>query len=314
MATIIGTSANDTLQSAIQAADAAGDELRGNGGDDTIIGGDGGDTIFGDSGNDWIRGGNGSDTISGGMGRDNLDGGAGDDVISGGVDNDSLYGRDGDDHLKGDSGDDTLDGGAGNDFIEGGSGNDRIFSGSGDDHVAGGSGFDTLDFGSSASGVTIDMSKGTAVGNGSDTFEGIERVVGSQLADSIKGSSGADAIVGGGGDDVIRGLGGSDTLTGGSGHDTFMFMAKDVMADGVSLGADVIVDFGSSDMLDLRDFFKGTVQLESLDEAVHMRDSSLGTVVSVKMGEAFVDVAVLQGMHSPDMTASAIASDGMILF
>lgn len=100
-------------------------EVRGDEGDDTILGGSGADLLLGGIGNDSIHGGGGDDTIRGEDGNDTLEGGDGADDIQGGDGNDLLYDDDaantddGDvDVLQGNEGDDTITGGS-NDMVLG---------------------------------------------------------------------------------------------------------------------------------------------------------------------------------------------------
>jgi serralysin len=81
MATIYGTSANDTLN---------GTGLR-----DIMYGRIGDDSLFGNAGNDVLNGGTGNDTLSGGDGADALRGGAGHDILFGGAGADTLTGGSG---------------------------------------------------------------------------------------------------------------------------------------------------------------------------------------------------------------------------
>jgi Ca2+-binding RTX toxin-like protein len=226
--------------------------------DDTLIGDDGAnalpgnggnDTVMGNGGNDFVSGGDGDDTIDGGEGFDFLDHyyiiadfgqgpgpvtvdlvagtvtGQGSDVISNieGADgtpgNDTLIGNDenneftqtfeGDDTIRGAGGDDLIDGGDGDDTLDGGPGRDLV--GHLDHTVA----------------VTIDLTTGTAVGNGSDVLLGFEDVIGSFNNDTITGDANANLLMGAPGDDTINGLAGDDELLGegfdfpaGEGNDT----------------------------------------------------------------------------------------------
>lgn len=103
------------------------------------VGGDDQDRLSGaDNKNDTLRGNAGDDTIMGGDGRDRIGGGAGSDV---------LYGDWEDDRPGG--GADTIDGGIGDgaaDIAHGGGGDDTYIwrTGDGDDQFHGGSGSDTL--------------------------------------------------------------------------------------------------------------------------------------------------------------------------
>jgi Ca2+-binding RTX toxin-like protein len=80
-----------------------------------------------------IRGNLGNDTIVGSSYSDRIDGGDGDDIISGGGGNDTIYGGAGDDVINGNSGNDRISGGAGNDTLLGSSGRDRLYGEAGDD-------------------------------------------------------------------------------------------------------------------------------------------------------------------------------------
>ena len=74
--TFWGGAESDTLNGA-----GGADTLRGGGGQDTILGGTGNDVLYGDGGNDDISGGDGNDVLNGGAGADVLRGGAGEDIF-----------------------------------------------------------------------------------------------------------------------------------------------------------------------------------------------------------------------------------------
>ncbi|MEZ5844597.1 MAG: DUF4114 domain-containing protein [Hyphomicrobiaceae bacterium] len=279
--------------------------------DDVMSGGDGDDRMWGNSGNDEMHGGAGNDEVRGGSGNDALSGGAGDDLLVGNSGDDKLDGGEGDDVLEGNSGNDVIADGAGNDAVDGGSGDDVFIAGEGDDAYRGGSGFDTIDFSAATGAMTIDMSKSSAVGMGSDTFTGVEAVIGGDYDDVVKGSKRADVIDGGAGDDTLRGLGGEDLLTGGKGADTFTWLAKDIVLEGNHLGVDVVTDFSvvDRDVLDFSALLAGTPT--SLDGLVELTDTTEGTLVSVLLGKDMVDVVMLEGVHNID--ANDLLKDGLIL-
>jgi Ca2+-binding RTX toxin-like protein len=155
---IDGGAGNDTITGATLGIN----EIRGDGGNDLLIGGnegnllDGGigaDILIGGDKDDTLLGSNGNDNLNGGLGKDSLDGGAGADTLLGGAEedillgdagNDSLDGGDGKDILEGGIGADTLLGGAEEDELFGGDGNDRLLGGDGKDFLVGGAGADTL--------------------------------------------------------------------------------------------------------------------------------------------------------------------------
>jgi Ca2+-binding RTX toxin-like protein len=248
-------------------------------GDDTVMADDGDDTVYASSGHDWVRGGAGNDVLYGGTGND------------------------------------LLEGGDGNDLVEGGEGDDRIVDGAGDDVYTGGKGFDTIDFSAATNRVVVDMSKGTATGNGADKLSGFERLIGSDFDDRLKGTRSADVIEGGNGDDDIRGLGGADTLTGGEGRDTFAFKVSDLDA------VDTITDFYYDDSLDIREMTVGLLNDDMtsgernavISENVNLAAVEGGTMLQVKVAGAFVDVALLAGFDAGGATAASWAADGLIL-
>ncbi len=177
--------------------------------------------------------------ITGGNNIDTLIGGSGADVI---------VGFQGDDTLTGNAGDDTLTGGAGDDVVSGGAGNDFLIAGTGQgfDSYDGGAGTDTLSFSSTFLGVTADTSLGVASGSeiDSDTFTGVEVLVGGAGNDVLNGDPGVNEIFGGAGDDTIDGAGGTDTIHGGAGDDTIGFDASPETIDG-GAGVDKIRLFGA---------------------------------------------------------------------
>ncbi|TSB01856.1 beta strand repeat-containing protein [Sphingorhabdus contaminans] len=172
--------------------------IRGDAGNDTIIGGAGMDTIYGDDGNDLLIGWRGADTLYGG---------SGDDVIY--SDDFGFNGIAGDDFLYGQAGNDTLYGGARTDRLEGGDGNDTLYGGAGGDNLLGGSGDDIL-YGDD-DGV-----------NGNDKLDGDagnDQLFGGGGNDEMRGGTGDDLVNGGTGNDFVDGDGGIDILIGGAGDD-----------------------------------------------------------------------------------------------
>jgi Ca2+-binding RTX toxin-like protein len=177
-------------------------------------------TFNGTAGDDNLVGTNfpapsGNDTINGFEGNDTLSGLRGNDSLRGGIGVDHLIGGDGDDWLTADP------------FKSDGSPED------GGDVIEGGAGIDTLYYTtiSGTVGVTVNLAAGT--GSGGATLSGIEKVTGSNYADSLTGDAGdneldgglgLDTLSGGDGDDTLRDLGfgsssGPDHLDGGAGKD-----------------------------------------------------------------------------------------------
>lgn len=258
------------------------------------------DVIMGLDGNDLIAGGSGNDNINGGAGKDSIHGDNGGDTIYGWSGNDLIYGDAGDDVLEGGSGNDVLVGGAGGDVMNGGSGDDTFLGLLGSDLITGGAGFDTLDYSGAAFGLQIDFSTHTIIsGANAASADGIERVIGSGLNDTLYGDSGVNVFEGGRGDDVFRSKGGADSLTGGAGKDTFIYLKKDAIIDGRAQGTDLIKDLSAGDKIDLADFFK-TMPGADVAQSIKLTFDGTATTLAVKVHAAFVDVAALQGNFSGD--------------
>ena len=121
------------------------------------------------------------------------------------------------------------------------------FEGMGGDDQVTGNGNTRIAFYNAFSGVTVDLNLGTstntvpgdAAGVGNDTFTGVNRVRGSNFADTISGDANANILEGQGGNDRLDGRGGADTLTGGGGADTFIYATGG--------GADTITDFNRAE-------------------------------------------------------------------
>ena len=221
------------------------DDLSGGEEDDALLGGAGADGLFGGTGGDELRGGSGDgDILVGGLGDDTIDGGEGRadvalflfatgpviaDLTSGqatGEDTDALLGLEEivgsefDDVLTGAGDGNALSGGPGNDALIGDEGYDRLDGGPGDDDIDGGGSDDRISFAKAQSGVQLDLSAGTATGDGTDAVTAVSDVTGSAFDDRLWGDDGSNSIEAGHGDDVLEGRAGDDFLDGGSGRNT----------------------------------------------------------------------------------------------
>ena len=67
-----------------------------------------------------------------------------------------------------------------------------------------------------------------------------------------------------------------------------------MLPGGVYQGMDTITDFGAGNQLDLSDFTNGVT--DNIDDFVHVdwKEGELNSVLSVKIGDAIVDVALPQ--------------------
>jgi glucose/arabinose dehydrogenase/Ca2+-binding RTX toxin-like protein len=141
-------------------------------------------------------------TISGTPAGETLTGTSGNDVICAGAGNDILKGLEGNDVLKG----------------EGGA--DRLYGGIGDDTLEGGNGTDSVDYSGSLTAVSASLATNSSTGEGSDTFVGVENLLGSSKGDTLTGSDMNNKLTGGAGNDTVIGGGGADTLKANGGADT----------------------------------------------------------------------------------------------
>ena len=162
-------------------------------------------TIYGTPGNDHLVGTPGPDVIAGYAGRDTIDGLGGNDVICGGTQVNDMAGGPGDDVLDNSE--------AHNGYLEGGPGNDVIRSGRAS----------RVGYAHSPRGVVVDLSAGTAAGQGHDTLVSdaehhFVAVIGSPYADRLTGDDRHQWFNGGDGDDVVRAGGGADSILEGGRH------------------------------------------------------------------------------------------------
>lgn len=235
-----GGAGNDTLIGGIER-----DGLSGGAGDDLVVGGGGAGGLSYDS----LRGDDGNDTLIGADGVDweEFDGGAGDDLMigNGGIDDFTLTTSDAD----------TIDGGDGADFLAAywseatedivwintaqqhtvrnatissvemiyvqlGSGNDTLINDNGvpnGDTAYGGRGDDWIEASGSLSGDS-----------GNDTL------IGGTGHDTLFGQDGDDSLSGGDGDDALTAWTGNDTVYGGAGNDSIW--AQDTGMDSLDGG------------------------------------------------------------------------------
>ncbi len=182
-------------------------------------------TIVGTARADVLKGTSRPDVIAGLAGNDVIKGLGGNDRICGGKGNDTLLGAGGEDLLLGDEGSDKLSGAGGfRDILVGGPGGDTLNGGAGIGDLA--------SFFAAAGPMTVNLTAGTATGDGSDTLTGVEDIQGSGFDDVLTGNAGAnglfgdagnDTLSGGDGDDGLWGRGDDDALDGGSGEDFVAF-------------------------------------------------------------------------------------------
>jgi Ca2+-binding RTX toxin-like protein len=198
------------------------ENLTGSSFDDTLTGDAGDNTLNGMDGNDILQGGAGNDTLNGGVGVNTADYsditgpglGVNVNLTSGtatGDGNDTLTNIQ---NVNGSGGNDFLVGDANNNVLNGNDGNDGLQGGAGDDTLNGGAGINTAEFLDSAAAVTVNLTLGTATGDGNDTLINIQNVIGSSFDDVITGDSNDNDLRGFSGDDTLIATQGNDILNG----------------------------------------------------------------------------------------------------
>jgi Ca2+-binding RTX toxin-like protein len=203
---------------------------------EAVTGGQGNDTIAGNGNDNQLNGWGGNDTLTGGTSAsgarfiDGVGDAVGDTIAFGlasssiddgnlsvvadmatGTATDSFGGHDtfsGFENLMGSKNGDQLFGDANDNIMIGQAGNDLIDGRGGQDMAS-------YDISPSASGVVVDLATGIASDGfgGTDTLISIERVLGSNFADTILGNSDDNLLIGGMGNDTIDGRGGVDTAS-----------------------------------------------------------------------------------------------------
>lgn len=177
------------------------------------------------------------DIIRGNDGNDGLVGLAGNDKLIGGAGNDTLFGSRGEDGLFGGAGADRLRGGVGKDSLDGGGGSDTalFWDTAGSIAVVLKGAAETF---ARVNGVVEDRL--TAIEN-VDGGDFGDTLIGDGLANRLSGRAGGDTLKGAAGDDILIGGLGRDAMTGGAGADDFRFVSlaemggtpstRDVVAD-----------------------------------------------------------------------------------
>jgi Ca2+-binding RTX toxin-like protein len=108
--------------------------------------------------------------------------------------------------VEGDSGPDFVLGSAGTDQFVGGPGNDRFVTLGGNDIVEGGDGVDRFSMGDATGSLDVNLTDLTSVGDGTDSFAGVEALEGSPQADRFAGDPRNSGVI------FIDGVGGRDVL------------------------------------------------------------------------------------------------------
>ena len=173
----------------------------------------------------------------------------------------TLSGTSGADVICAGGGNDTVKGLGGNDILKGQGGNDKLLGGVGNDTLDGEIGTDTASYSASLTAVNASLATNSSTGEGTDTFLGVENLLGSSKSDTLTGSGANNTLTGGGGNDTLTGGGGNDTLTGGGGNDTERGGADNDKVVG-SGGADFLYGEDGADAVNSKDSVNGNDSLD----------------------------------------------------
>ncbi|WP_193227608.1 cellulase family glycosylhydrolase [Aureimonas psammosilenae] len=196
--------------------------------DDKFVAAADGSSFYGRDGNDLFVAGAGADYMNGGRGSDTVSYAEAEGGVTVQLNRGIGYGRYAAtdtfvsiENVIGSRFNDNLTGDGGINRLEGGDGDDTLIGGGGGDTLIGGAGSDTVSYASSKA-VQIDLAAGTAQGGDAtgDVLIGIENVIGTTFADTLRGDANANTLSGGAANDVLEGGAGADTLDGGADRDT----------------------------------------------------------------------------------------------
>lgn len=246
IASLAGSSDEDTLMGLQNVVGGAGaDSITGNGDDNVLDGGLGRDTLRGGDGDDTLAGGGGNDRMHGGAGTDTVDYSETATAIRLSLATQTASFPDTTWAMERFSSIENATTGSGRDTLIGNGYDNVLDGGRGADRIVGARGSDTVSYQSHAAAVSVDLARGTGtvIGTGVlDTLIGIE---------NASGGAGNDVLRAAASGSVLDGGAGNDTMTGAAGDDTFHVTAgHDVIAGGA--GSDtVVLDFGYDDYASL---------------------------------------------------------------
>ncbi|SFN60836.1 VCBS repeat-containing protein [Bradyrhizobium sp. Rc3b] len=172
--------------------------------------------------------------------------------------------------------------------------NFNTFQGNAGNDTISGNGNTQIQYGNATGGVSINLTAGTADGDGSVGHDiitgGVFNVLGSNFNDTIVGSASNDGLSGSNGNDTLDGRSGNDFLSGGAGVDTFVYSSGG--------GFDFIQDFvHGQDKLDLTGVY-GIFSLSDLQ--AHAVQNGPNTVITFNSNDGLT----LQNVDLNSLTAS----------
>ena len=119
-------------------------------------------------------------------------------------------------------------------------------------------GNNTVDYSSSSSAISASLLTGTGThGALSDTYHGIQNLVGSNYDDTLSGDSGDNTLTGGAGKDTIYANQGHDSAYGGDNNDTFYVSS-------LAANQPTVIDGGARDAGIVQDHFGNVMVLQDL--------------------------------------------------
>ncbi|HND54958.1 MAG TPA: calcium-binding protein, partial [Pirellulaceae bacterium] len=159
---------------------------------------------------------------------------------------------------------------------------------------------DLLDYSAYTTGVSVDLVGAGSSGTATNIFgglvydstgNGIERVIGTALADALLGDDDRNVIVGGAGDDLLRGGGGIDVVDAGAGNDTLRIAGNEAEFDQLSGGdgVDRLVNVGAGPVV----FDRLNTALDTLSSGIEQLDGG-GYAVTGNSSANTLHLALMQ--------------------
>lgn len=214
-----------------------------------------------------------------------------------------------------------INGGGGADTIMAGTGDDVIEGGAGADYIDGGAGNNTASYGSSATGVRVNLMTGAASHGDAagDRLFNIQNIYGTLARDVLVGDNqnnildgvvGGDTLRGNGGNDILRSYGtGKLIAEGGGGNDRIELTTVSAALYGYAFTADCRIDGGAGyDTLELTN--SGTVVFQP---------TTVTAVEKIVVREGFnynltSDNATVAAGATLEVDATALVANNRIIF
>jgi hypothetical protein len=193
----------------------------------------------------------------------------------------------------------------------GGDGNDTFIVGTSAEVFDGGAGFNTVDCSNATAGVQ--MATNGAYGGSQYSLGNIQKIVGSNYADTLVAGKAGDILLGGAGNDTFSSGAGQAALSGGTGNDTYnVSTATDQITENSGEGTDLVVALTNYTLganvenltLGTPDPYAGAAYLPNLPKDWSAIGNDLANVITGNAGNN-----VLSGLAGSDTLTGGTGAD-----